>query len=47
MHGLESSFRMLTESKKLAFADRSRFYFDPTFGVPPTKDLISKDYAVK
>ncbi len=38
---------VLIESKKLAFADRSRFYFDPAFGTPPTKELISKEYAVR
>jgi len=38
---------LLIESKKLAFADRSRFYFDPAFGVPPTKELISKRYAAR
>lgn len=38
---------LLIESKKLAFADRSRYYFDPAFGVPPTKELISKEYAAK
>ncbi len=38
---------VLIESKKLAFADRSRFYFDPAFGVPPTNELISKAYAAK
>ena len=38
---------LLIESKKLAFADRARFYFDPAFGVPPTKELISKEYAAR
>ena len=38
---------LLIESKKLAFADRSRFYFDPAFGTPPTKELISKEYAAR
>ncbi len=36
---------LLIEAKKLAFADRSRFYFDPAFGTPPVKELISKEYA--
>ncbi len=38
---------VLIEAKKLAFADRSRFYFDPAFGTPPTKELISKEYAAR
>lgn len=36
---------LLTEAKKLAFADRARFYFDPAFGKPPVSELISKPYA--
>ncbi|HVC92375.1 MAG TPA: gamma-glutamyltransferase [Pirellulales bacterium] len=36
---------LLIEAKKLAFADRARFYFDPAFGEPPVAELISKPYA--
>lgn len=36
---------LLIEAKKLAFADRARFYSDPAFGEPPVKELISKEYA--
>ncbi|MGE0610068.1 MAG: gamma-glutamyltransferase family protein, partial [Pirellulales bacterium] len=35
----------LVEAKKLAFADRARFYADPAFGKPPVAELISKPYA--
>lgn len=33
------------EAKKLAFADRAKFYADPTFNKLPVDWLISKDYA--
>lgn len=35
----------LVEAKKLAFADRARFYADPDFGDLPTAELISKAYG--
>jgi gamma-glutamyltranspeptidase/glutathione hydrolase len=38
---------LLVESKKLAFADRARFYSDPDFGKPPVAELISKAYAAQ
>jgi len=33
------------EAKKLAFADRARFYADPDFAAAPIAGLLSKDYA--
>ena len=33
------------EAKKLAFADRARFYADPAFGDIPVAHLVSKAYA--
>lgn len=36
---------LFVEAKKLAFADRARFYADPTFERLPTAHLISKSYA--
>ncbi len=36
---------LLLEAKKLAFADRARFYADPAFGEMPTAELISKQYG--
>lgn len=36
---------LLVEAKKLAFADRARFYADPQFEALPVAQLISKPYA--
>ncbi|HVA46839.1 MAG TPA: gamma-glutamyltransferase [Pirellulales bacterium] len=36
---------LLIEAKKLAFADRARFYTDPAFARLPLAELISKPYA--
>lgn len=38
---------LFTEAKKLAFADRARFYADPAFQMPPVAELISKEYAAR
>ncbi|MEX0679509.1 MAG: gamma-glutamyltransferase [Pirellulales bacterium] len=38
---------LFIEAKKLAFADRAKFYADPAFGKLPTKELISQEYAAK
>jgi gamma-glutamyltranspeptidase/glutathione hydrolase len=38
---------LLIEAKKLAFADRARFYADPDFAEVPVAELISKDYATR
>ena len=35
------------EAKKIAFADRAKYYADPDFNKIPTEYLISKDYANK
>ncbi len=45
--GPESSdyWHLLIEAKKLAYADRARFYADPAFARVPTAELISKPYA--
>jgi gamma-glutamyltranspeptidase/glutathione hydrolase len=40
-------FHLFVEAKKLAFADRARFYADPAFGQLPTAQLISKPYAAQ
>ncbi|MFO0936505.1 MAG: gamma-glutamyltransferase [Gemmataceae bacterium] len=40
-------WHVFTEAKKLAFADRARFYTDPAFGKVPVNELISKPYAQK
>lgn len=38
-------WHLLIEAKKLAFADRARFYTDPLFGRVPVRELISPEYA--
>jgi gamma-glutamyltranspeptidase / glutathione hydrolase len=38
-------WHLFLEAKKLAYADRARFYADPAFGTVPTAELISKVYA--
>lgn len=38
---------LFVEAKKLAFADRARFYSDPDFSKPPVAELTSKGYATK
>ncbi|HLJ09726.1 MAG TPA: gamma-glutamyltransferase [Planctomycetaceae bacterium] len=38
---------LFIEAKKLAFADRAKFYSDPDFASLPVKELISKDYAAR
>lgn len=38
-------WHVLLEAKKLAYADRARFYADPEFAKVPTALLISKGYA--
>ena len=45
--GLFSSeyIHLFTEAKKLAFADRAKYYADPNFSKIPIKELISKSYA--
>jgi gamma-glutamyltranspeptidase / glutathione hydrolase len=45
--GRESAdfWHLFIEAKKLAYADRARFYADPEFTQVPTAELISKSYA--
>jgi len=38
---------LFVEAKKLAFADRARYYADPAFGKLPIAELISKEYAAR
>lgn len=40
-------WHLLIEAKKLAFADRARYYADPAFASVPTAELITKPYAQK
>ncbi|MEJ7747343.1 MAG: gamma-glutamyltransferase family protein, partial [Luteimonas sp.] len=43
--GSPEHVHLLVEAKKLAFADRARWYADPAFGKLPVATLISKPYA--
>ncbi|HLL17289.1 MAG TPA: gamma-glutamyltransferase, partial [Rubrivivax sp.] len=43
--GSAEHLHLLVEAKKLAFADRARWYADPAFQPGPVARLISKDYA--
>ena len=38
---------LFVEAKKLAFADRARFYTDPEFATIPLRELVSKEYAAR
>lgn len=38
-------WHVMTEAKKIVFADRARYYADPVFSKVPVQQLISKSYA--
>jgi gamma-glutamyltranspeptidase/glutathione hydrolase len=38
-------WHLMVEAKKLAYADRARYYADPAFGQLPIAELISRPYA--
>jgi gamma-glutamyltranspeptidase/glutathione hydrolase len=40
-------WHLMIEAKKLAFADRARYYADPAFAKTPVEALLSKEYARK
>ncbi len=44
-HNSAEYLHLFIEAKKLAFADRAKFYADPAFGNLPVKGLISKEYG--
>ena len=43
--GSPEHVHLFVEAKKLAFADRARWYADPAFHPAPVAKLVSKDYA--
>ena len=43
--GSADYWHVMVEAKKLAFADRARYYADPAFAKIPVEQLLSKDYA--
>lgn len=43
--GSADYWHLLVEAKKLAYADRARYYADTEFARVPVKELISKSYA--
>lgn len=45
--GSADYLHLLIEAKKLAFADRARYYADPDFANIPVDRLISKEYAAE
>lgn len=46
-HGSADFIHLFTEAKKLAFADRARYYADPAFEDLPTEALISRQYGIE
>jgi gamma-glutamyltranspeptidase/glutathione hydrolase len=44
-HNSAEHLHLLVEAKKLAYADRAKFYADPEFADVPVRELISKEYA--
>ena len=45
--GSADFIHLFVEAKKLAFADRAKYYADPAFNKIPVEQLISKDYAAQ
>jgi len=45
--GSVEHLHLLTEAKKLAFADRATWFADPAFAGQPVRGLVSKAYAAK
>ena len=43
--GSADFWHVMTEAKKIAFADRARYYADPAFAKVPVEQLLSKSYA--
>ena len=46
-HNRADMIHAMVEAKKLAFADRARYYADPAFARVPMKALMTKEYAAE
>jgi gamma-glutamyltranspeptidase/glutathione hydrolase len=46
-YGSPEYVHLFVEAKKLAFADRAKYYADPAFGELPVAEMISKPYAAR
>ncbi len=46
-HNSAEQIHLFVEAKKLAFADRAKYYADPAFNKLPVEQLISKQYAAR
>src|SRR5205823_8648003 len=46
-HNSAEQLHLFVEAKRLAFADRAKFYADPAFDHLPVNELISKQYGRK
>jgi len=46
-HNSPDYLHVMTEAKKLAYADRAMYYADPAFATIPTETLLSKEYAAE
>ncbi|WP_298368437.1 gamma-glutamyltransferase [uncultured Lutibacter sp.] len=46
-YGSAQHIHIVTEAKKIAFEDRSKYYADMDFAKVPVEELISKEYAKK
>ncbi|MBX3443712.1 MAG: gamma-glutamyltransferase [Planctomyces sp.] len=46
-HNTAEYLHLLIEAKKLAFADRARYYADPAYANVPVAALLSKEYAAR
>jgi gamma-glutamyltranspeptidase/glutathione hydrolase len=44
-HNSAEHLHLFIEAKKLAFADRAKYYADPAFAKLPVEELISKEYG--
>src|SRR5688572_28333345 len=44
-HNSAEHIHLFVEAKKLAFADRAKFYSDPAFNELPVRELVSKEYG--